>query len=109
MSTVFPTLLSFRPSEAVSRARGEIRAHSARQKGVDHAMRLDFSTALEMTGRVCRPLYEPPSVDRTIQLDFSTALEMTGWVCRPTLYEPPFSKGGDGLRQQAEGGFALKR
>ena len=43
-------LLSFRPSEAVSRARGEIWAHSARQKVVYRALQSDFSTALEMTG-----------------------------------------------------------
>ena len=44
-------LLSFRPSEAVSRARGEISERQRRTKGCDRAMRSDFSTTLEMTGQ----------------------------------------------------------
>ena len=51
----FLPILSFRPSEAVSQARGEIPEHSDGQKVIDHAIQLDFSTALEMTGWESRP------------------------------------------------------
>ena len=71
-------LLSFRPEHEVRS--GEIRARSARRKGVDRAMRLDFSTALEMTG-------------------------MGG---RPPLYEPPFSKGGTDCDSKPRGDLPLR-